>query len=83
MSCGDENETASGSVRVELTGEVRDVEISTASGTAEAVHDGARFAMNTGFYFFSVNGASAFFQRIARLKDSDPEIRAKLHQLIR
>ena len=30
-------ETASGSVRVELTGDVREVEISTASGTAEAV----------------------------------------------
>ena len=51
-------------------------------GPAEAVHNGAFFAADTGFDPLPVDGANPLFQRAAAFQHQDLPVRAELHQLI-
>ena len=50
--------------------------------TAKSLHDRAGFAVDTGFYFLSVDGTFSFFQRMTCFKNRDLFLRIIIHQFI-
>ncbi len=56
--------------------------IRKSAGTAEAAHNGAAFAADTGFDLISVNGTAALMQGMTGLKNRHLHFRFFLHQLI-
>jgi len=50
--------------------------------TAKSLHDRTGFAVDTGFYFLSVDGTFSFFQRMTGFKNRDLFLRIIIHQFI-
>ena len=56
--------------------------IGKSSCASESFHDGTCFAVDTGFYFFSVNWTFSLFQGMTSLKNRDLFLRIIIHQFI-